>query len=198
MKELSPPNTRYIPLVQQKYCCVPACISIVMLKRGISLIPQEVIGGALGLVIEEKEAGKFWNATVGEPRSSGYGTNVGFGEGKVNPNVAFEELKIPLQMEIKTIDEFLNIEDFRMYLASIVEEDKDALMCFDWGTLSGNMEKRWGHVCVLDIVDLDAGMLRLIDPDYFEQKWKTVPIALLYEAMRAHTSENGAGFWELV
>ncbi len=35
-----PKDTKYVPLVQQEYCSAPACISMVMLRRGIPLIPQ--------------------------------------------------------------------------------------------------------------------------------------------------------------
>jgi hypothetical protein len=40
-KEIIPKNSRYIPLTQQKWCCVPMCIQMVILKHGMPLISAE-------------------------------------------------------------------------------------------------------------------------------------------------------------
>ena len=195
INDIIPLDSRYVPLVQQKYCCVPACISMIMLRKGIPLLPQELIGYELGLIVPDKVANKFWNPRVGEPYSSGYGTNVG--EDKINPNTAFAKLNIPLKMNFKYIDEFDDEEKFLEYLKAVMEKDKDVLACFDWGTFSGNKEKKWGHVCLVDMVDFNKKEIRLIDPGYTEPKWEIVSIEVLYEAMKTHTAENGGGFWEV-
>lgn len=52
MKNIIPKDTRYIPFTQQKSCCVPTSISIIMYKRNIPLIPQEVLGYYLGLIVD--------------------------------------------------------------------------------------------------------------------------------------------------
>ena len=73
-KSIVPADSRYIPLTQQKYCCVPTCIQMVMVRRGIQLQPAELIGHHLGLIVDTESAKYFWNVTTGERPSSGYGT----------------------------------------------------------------------------------------------------------------------------
>jgi hypothetical protein len=52
-KEIVPSDSRYVPLTQQKWCCVPTCIQMVMIKQGIPLQPAELIGYELGLIVPE-------------------------------------------------------------------------------------------------------------------------------------------------
>lgn len=46
-----PLDTRYVPLTQQKWCCVPTCFQVVMLRHNIPLVPAEVIGYHMGLIV---------------------------------------------------------------------------------------------------------------------------------------------------
>lgn len=195
MKEIIPNDSRYVPFTQQKECCVPACFQMIMYKHGIPLLPQELIGYELGLVVPDQYADRFWNPRTGKPHSSGYGTNVGEGKDKVDPNIAFKKLGIPLQVKFKYIDEFDNFNEFKSYIEDFVEKDKDVIACFDWGTFSGNKDHKWGHVCLIDWVENDR--IRLIDPGYNEPKWEMVSAKLFFGSMKAHTRENAAGFWEV-
>lgn len=197
MKELIPLDTRYVPLVQQKDCCVPACYSMIMLRHGIPLISQELIGHKLELVIPKENEKYFWNPPVGEPHLAGYGTNVGTTKENVNPDIAFKELGIPLKTTFTLIDSFKDLDDFKSYLAKLSSSDKDIILCYEWGSFSGDDIKKWGHVNILDIVNLKDETLRLIDPEYLSPKWVTVSIDRLYEAMLAHGPEKGGGFWEV-
>jgi len=66
MKNIIPLATRYVPFTQQKSCCVPASISIVMYKRNIPLLPQELLGYHLGLIIDPQNKELFWNPRTGK------------------------------------------------------------------------------------------------------------------------------------
>lgn len=194
MKDIIPKDSRYIPMTQQKSCCVPTAISIVMYKRGIPLVPQELLGYHLGLIVDKIDKELFWNSRTGKRPLAGYGTQIGLA--KYGPDVAFEKLGIPLRMAVRSIDEFKTQKYFINYISECIKADKDILACFNHGILSGN-DKKGGHVCVVDKIYTSRGVVRLIDPSPNKPKWREVKISLLKSAMEGHPS-GGGGFWELI
>ena len=193
-KGITPNDSRYIPLTQQKWCCVPTCIQMVMLRQGIPLVPAELIGYYMGLTVPKEGLKYFWNGRTGPRPPSGYGTQSY--KPQYGTNAVFKKLKIPLRMSWLLIDKFKSIKEFRTYLSTVSE--KDILVCYDWPTLyDPKNEKRWGHVCVLDKVYLDRNEARIIDPEYDFPKWRVIKINSLYRAMKVHGKKNNGGFWEL-
>ena len=196
MKDIIPADTRYVPQTQQKWCCVPTCIQMIMLRHNIPLISSEVIGYHMGLIVPKGASKLFWNARTGKRPPAGYGTQAG--KPQFAPNTMFKKLGIPLKMSISLIDKFENIESFREFLAKEKNSEKDILVCFDWPSLfDPKSEDHWGHVCVLDRVYLDKDEIRIIDPEHIAPKWQMIPICKMYESMKLHGKENSAGFWEL-
>ncbi len=191
-----PLNTRYIPLTQQRWCCVPTCIQMVMIRHSIPLLPAELIGYHLGLIVPEDAQELFWNPRTGEKPGAGFGTQAGKAE--YGPNAVFKKLNIPLMMTWSLINNFPDLETFQTYLIQRENMNTDTLVCFDWASL---FEPSWkehnGHVCVLDRVFSAENSVRLIDPDPFVAKWRTVSIDQLYQAMKVHGKEHSGGFWEL-
>lgn len=195
-KSIIPSDSRYIPLTQQKFCCVPTCIQMVMLRHSIPLQPAELIGHHLGLIVNEDSSKYFWNVATGERPSSGYGTRISKPE--YDPNVMFRRLNIPLKMTWSLIDKFETVNDFRKYLSESQKNNRDILVCYDWPTLFDNsLNDHWGHVCVFDRVYLEGDEIRIIDPSPNSAKWVTVIISDLYHAMQVHGRKNSGGFWEL-
>jgi|GEM_PF-597253 len=195
-EDVVPLDSRYTPLTQQKYCCVPTCIQMIMLRRGIPLVPAELIGSELGLVVPEDARGYFWNARTDPRPSAGYGTQIG--EPEYSPNAAFGRLNIPLEMSLALISKFRAIDDFREHLSRVEADDGDFLVCFDWPTLFDSINKEhWGHVCVLDRVFVQKDEVRIIDPDINAPKWRVINVEELYRAMLAHGEKNMGGFWEI-
>lgn len=188
-----PSDTRYTPLTQQKWCCVPTCLQIVMLRHNIPLVHAELIGYYMGLIVPEDGEAYFWNARTGEKPPAGYGTQADKKE--YTPNAVFKKLHIPLKMTWSLINKFKSVDEFKEYLSQA--HDKDLLVCYDWGKLFDNPGYQGGHVCVLDRVYIDKNEVRMIDPDYDAPKWRVVDINKLYEAMKFHGPEKSGGFWEL-
>ena len=191
--DVVPSDSRYVPLTQQRWCCVPACISMVMYRHNIPLVPQELIGYHLGVIVPEEELAYFWNGVSGEKPPSGWGTRTGLPQYEVNK--ALDNLEIPLKCTKILIDSFHSLKEFEDYLGLTEKNDKDVLACFDWGVLNGE-DKHNGHLCVIDRVYLSKSEIRLLDPEYKSPKWKTVSIKVLKEAMEFHGDPNSAGFWE--
>lgn len=196
VKEVTPKDTRYVPLTQQKWCCVPTCIQMVMLRHQIPLVPAERLGYEMGLVVPNDATKYFWNARTSPRPPAGYGTQVG--KPQYGPNAVFKELKIPFKMSLSLINKFKTIDSFKKYLSTAEESNKDILVCYDWPTLFDPKGKEhWGHVCVLDKVYIGQDKVRIMDPDVGAPKWRVLNIPDLYKAMVFHGNKKSGGFWEI-
>ncbi|MDA3815338.1 MAG: hypothetical protein PF549_03150 [Patescibacteria group bacterium] len=193
MKEIVPKDSRYVPFAQQKSCCVPTSILIVMYKLGIPLIPQELLGYHLGLIVDDEGGEFFWNPRIGEKPPAGFGTQIH--EEQYKPDVAFEKLGIPLKMIIHPVDDLKDKKDFVEFIESCILEDRDLLACFNHGTLKGDGTSN-GHTCVVDRIYPEKNIIRLIDSSPNQPKWRELTIDQLKEAMEKHPISKG-GFWEL-
>ena len=191
-KGIVPRDSRYIPLTQQKSCCVPTCVSMIMYKNKIPLLPMELLGHYFGLIVSPENKKLFWNARTGEKPLSGYGTRINLK--RYEPNSVFKKLKIPLKMVIHSVANFTD-KTFVSYIAKSVKENKDIMVCFNSGVL--NNQAGDGHVCVIDRVYPSKNEVRIIDPSYNKPKWRMIKINKLRKAMEMHPA-NGGAFWELI
>ena len=193
MKNIIPKDSRYVPMAQQKSCCVPASILIVMYKRGIPLVPQELLGYHMGLTVAPEFRNLFWQPRTGKRPPAGYGTKIY--DKRYEPNAIFKKLEIPLRLVLHLIEDFKNEKEIIEFMVNSVKKDKDVLVCFNHGILKGG-KSGGGHVCVLDRAYPRKKEVRLIDPSVNQPKWRVVAISKLIKAMKAHTGKSG-GFWEL-
>ena len=192
---VTPSNSRYIPLTQQKYCCVPTCIQMVMIRQGMPLMAAEEIGYHLGLIMpdEKEDTDLFWLPRTGEKPYAGWGVQIYNPE--FSPDQAFRRLGIPLRMEFNLIDEFKTPAQARDYLERAEEADEDILMCYEFEKLFG--QHPGGHANVFDRM-VDKDRVRMIDPGRFSPKWRVVSLEALFEAMEFHGADKYGGFWRLI
>jgi hypothetical protein len=192
--EAVPKDSRYVPLTQQPFCCVPTCIQIVMYKNGLALIPAEEIGYHLGLVVHPKDAKLFYKVRTSEtPPPAGFGTRIY--DPQFEPNAAFEKLNIPLSHSIQPISEIGSAAELIAIVKDVEASNDDVLLCFNHGALVNDPNMDWGHVCVFDRVEGDQ--IRIVDPSPNHPKWRTVDSKQMYEAMQKHGIQRSAGLWHL-
>eukprot|EP00288_Rhodomonas_lens_P002670 CAMPEP_0177722104 /NCGR_PEP_ID=MMETSP0484_2-20121128/17510_1 /TAXON_ID=354590 /ORGANISM="Rhodomonas lens, Strain RHODO" /LENGTH=249 /DNA_ID=CAMNT_0019234469 /DNA_START=35 /DNA_END=780 /DNA_ORIENTATION=+ len=204
-----PKDTKYVPLVQQEYCSAPACISMVMLRRGISLVPQELLGHAMGLTLpfDKEITSRFYNGHVGPASTIGYGVRVH--EPEFHPNAAFQKLNIPLHFQFVPVSA-LKSEELLSFLdeltAGPAEDAKDILFCFSQRMLSpaslllpGGDRGVQAHVCLLDRVEPPVPgvgwRVRLVDPAVGVPKWRICDGRQLLLSMQAIGDDLMGGIW---
>ena len=190
MEEIVPKDSRYVPIPQQPSCCCPACISMIMYKNNIPLVPQELLGYHLGLIVREEDKHLYWNPRDGVKPPSGYGTQIYRPE--YHPDVAFKTLNIPLKMTYHSVNDFADTENLVDFISEKIADNADLMACFNHERLNGS--HHGGHLCVIDIVD--NGMIRLVDPQRDEPKWHNVNAEDLLDAMKIHGQEKMGGIWE--
>lgn len=185
-------SSRYIPLTQQPYCCVPTCIQMVMYKEGIPLLASEAIGEVLGLTVPPKYASLFATVQTAEtPPLAGYGTRIY--EPEYEPNDALEKLGVPLHFDLELISTFPSSRALASRLAEIADRDKNALVCFNQGALTDEPERDWGHVCVFDRINKEQ--ILLVDPSPQHPKIRVTSADNLFAAMLKHGDKKSAGIW---
>lgn len=195
MKDIVPRNSRYIPFVQEKMHCVPACISMIMYRRKIPLVSQQLLGHHLGMVVPKDNRYLYWNPPKASMNYMGpgyYGTQIGLK--KYHPNTVFPKLCIPLRMTFHSISTF-DIQSCKEFLINAQKKDSDIIVCFDSGKMD-RVDKRAGHVSVFDVIEPSKNSVRIIDPQLNKPKWRNVSLRLLYESMKLHGDRNMGGFRE--
>jgi hypothetical protein len=164
-----------------------------MTKHQIPLVSAELLGHHMGLLVPKKYKDLFWLDATGKRPRAGYGTQIGK-KGK-SPNDAFKKLDIPLSFNQHLIDKIDDENGLRKLLKSAETDDKDVMVCFDWGILFSN-KSTCGHVCLFDRL-LSSGKVRIIDTEYKAPKWRLVNLSRLFKAMKKHGPENGGGLWNI-
>lgn len=177
---------RYFPITQKPFCCTPACLQMVLLRRKLPVFSQEHIGKELGLVVPKRYAKILPAAKTGKKPSSGWGTQVQKKEYSINK--FFKKYKIPLKEKYAPLSK---VEDVKTWIKSQIKKDKDILVCFNYKKLY--KDEGEGHVSVIDSVSDDKIML--IDPEKNVQKFREVKITDLIKAIKYHGKNNLGGFW---
>lgn len=194
MKNIIPKDTRYIPFTQQYSCCVPTSISMIMYKLGIPLIPQELLGYYLGLIIDKQNKHLFWNMRTGKRPKTGYGTQTS--KKQFNANDVFKKLKIPLTLTKFPIQNFKNTNTITSFLEDKIKKNKHILVLLRSSVLNNTKTKN-GHACVVDRIYSKRNIVRIIDPSVNQVKWREIKIEKFIKAIKMHPTNNG-GFWELI
>jgi hypothetical protein len=188
MKEIIPKDTRYVPFTQQNSCCVPTSISIVMYKLGIPLIPQELLGYHLGLILDKEKKYLFWNARTGKKPGTGYGTQINRKQYEINS--VFKKLKIPIRVTNYSINDFKTKKELISFIFDNIKKDKDLIVLLNSDILN-NTQNNNGHACVIDRIYPKKDIIRLIDPSAVQTKWRELKIDKFIKAIKLHPTGTG-------
>lgn len=191
-----PTSTRYMPIRQMPFCCGPACLQMVMLRKGIKLLPQELLGYHMGLTVPPESAKHFYNVRVSEtpPTKSGFGTQIQTEEFSLPK--ALKNLNIPLSFEFLGADDFTSLTQFKTRVEELLAQDEDILICLHIGTLSNDPAKDYGHIMVLDYLENDT--LHFMESDLIASgHWRSFPLEQVYAAVKHHTTASMGGIWWL-
>jgi len=179
---------KYVPITQKNYCCAPACIQMVLGRRGMQYESQEDIGWALGLIVPKKVKHLFHKVRTGKKPKHGYGTRES--QKRYSLQNYFKKREIPLQKEFLKLS---RIADAEKFIIENLEQNNDMWACFFNQKLFG--EGEFGHMCLIQEIDTEKKTVTLIDPSRRESKARAVKLARLLEAIKYHEDySKGAGF----
>lgn len=176
----------YKPIKQKPYCCVPACISMILDRRKIKHGSQEEIGYELGLIIPKEEAQFFTKIRIDKEPIAGHGTQVG--KKKYSINNYFLKNKIELK-ETYYFSE--KIKDKKSFIIENLKNNNDLIVCFNNKKLYGIEDL--GHVSLIQ--DINDDIITLVDPENGVPSKRKVKLQKLIDAIKCHGEKRRGGFW---
>lgn len=180
--KIDPP---YDPITQKPYCCVPACLLMILERREIDHESQEEIGYKLGLTVPGEDKDKFDRVRTGEKPGAGWGTQIQKDEFSLKKYLA--KNNISLELEYYPPDE---VDDPKEFIRENLREGRDMLIFFHYKTLYGGVDN--GHVSLIQAIN--DGEVTLVDPGMDVSNFRRVDLSDLMEAMEVHAEHSG-GFW---
>lgn len=176
---------KYTKVIQKPYCCVGACIEMILNRSNITNKGQVEIAYKLGLTLPEQYRTIYPNAIFSPKPSAGYGTQIQREEYSINN--FFKNNNINLISEYHYITtEF----EAKKFLLNNIQND--IMICLHCGTLYDSKGEDWGHMLLIEKINDDSVVL--LDPEE-DRDYETVSIEKLVKAITIHGENNGAGFY---
>ena len=135
---------KYNKIVQKKYCCVGACMEMVLNRHNIKDYDQENIAYQLGLVVPFEDKVIYKKCRCSKKPKSGYGTQIH--KEKYSINNFFNKNGIPLLASYHFITDFDEAKNFLLE-----NKNKDILIILHCGTLYNSLIEDWGHLYIIHI-----------------------------------------------
>lgn len=189
-------DSRYEPIAQKEYCCVPACIQMIMQKHSLDYPTQDELAYHLGVVVPPEMAHLLNPVAVGTGPESGNGTQLL--DPKYEFNTVADRLGLGIHMRYIQPAQF-SATSLLEYFKSAERTDADVIVCYDFKTRYG-IEPLVGHVNLFDRITDNEDPIRFIEPQatpgYEDYLWRHANAATLLGAMQAHDRWMG-GVWEI-
>lgn len=180
----------YIPLTQQRLCCVPCAVQWILLRRKLPMFSQEEIGKALNLTIPPKYKNLFPKGFV---RVSSKKPILGYGSqtsDKANAyNKFFRAKRIPLQTTYISLSK---LEEPVRVIATNLKEGNDVMIITHMSAL--DRKKQWGHALIASSITLGKNPTIVVgDPHWDAPKFYKVPLekVLLGMTKKVGKAERG-------
>ncbi len=175
---------KYKIIKQKPYCCVGACLEMILNRRKITNNGQVEIACELGLIVPPSYKEIYPNALIGDKPNAGYGTQIQKEEYSLNNY--FKNNNFPLVMEYFFITSVSKAKRFLLDNSC-----DDIIICLYGEILYDDKESTWGHMVLFDNILND--IVTIVDSH--KNRYIRIPINKLVLAIKVHGKENGAGFY---
>lgn len=171
--KIKPP---YISLTQQKLCCVPCAIQWILLRRGLKLVEQEIIGKALGLVIPKKFQHLFIsNIKTGR---KDYGTH----DIELKMNKFLKKYKIPLKAKKIFGSEFKDVQHAVEIITGNLKKGNDMMLTTYLASIWP--KKKHGHAMLISEIILSKKPKIVVgEPTFMRKKFYELDLAKIIRGM---------------
>lgn len=171
----------YIPLTQQKYCCLPCCVQWIMLRRGLKLISQDDMAKDLGVVIAPEDQ-RLFNIKMKVAKKLPKG-KLGYGTWTYEIPKFLKKHKIPL-----SVKRFYpsKIKDTIKFLSENLENGNDIIVSFNMAAYAKpESGVNYVHSCVIDSLTIKNKkvIITLGDPAFSHRKYFDIELSKLLDGM---------------
>lgn len=181
---------RYEHISQKPYCCVPACVQMILKRRRLRKSPcQADIAYDLGVQLPRGAKHLLPRYHKGNPKTGGGGTRIRIK--KYSLGRFFKQRGYALGVKHYLGTGFLSEDQFRNFLKENRRLNNDILVCYNAPILTC-MEGTWGHASLIESVRGDHVILR--DPSPWQKAGRRIPLGLLFSALQRYGHYIG-GVW---
>lgn len=177
-------NPPYKHFLQKRQFCGPACIQMILFRRGFK-IDQERLAYNLGVLVDKKDSKhyylKFKTAPTGDSRIGIMLKDFG------KPRVKKVLGKYGLKVKVFKLSKIKNVGKF---LADNIKSNKDVIMNFWWKPIDGT---EWGHHVLLSKFYTKKRVVTVCDPGEKTKSW-SIKLDKLIEGMSSKFDGNERGF----
>ncbi len=171
----------YISLTQQKLCCVPCAIQWILLRRGLKLVEQEIIGRELDLIVPKK----FKHLFIGKVKIGGrhqkrdYGTHETDG---VKTNKFLKKYKIPLKAKKIFYSEFKDVQHAAEIIVDNLKKGNDMMIVTYLAAIWP--KKKNGHAMLISEIILNKKPKIVVgEPTFMRKKFYELDLAKVIKGM---------------
>lgn len=176
---------KYQKVIQKPYCCVGACLEMILNRNHIANDGQVVIACQLGLTVPEEYRDEYPNAIIGEKPDAGYGTQIQ--KRKFSINNFFKINNIDLK------EKYYFITDVTVAKKFLLDNNKyDIMICCHCATLYDNLYEDWGHMVLFE--NIYNNNVTILDPSD-NKCYENISLERLLKSKIEHGQSNGAGFY---
>lgn len=175
---------KYKIIKQKPYCCVGACMEMILNRRNITSNGQVEIACELGLIVPLSYKSMYPNAIIGDKPNAGFGTQIQKEEYSINRFFKNNNLDLVLEYSF-----FTSISKVKKFL--LQNSCNDIIICLYGEILYDDKDANWGHMVLFDEIKND--IVTLVDS--YKNRHLKMPINKLVQAIKVHGEDNGAGFY---
>lgn len=179
---------RYHPVIEKPYCCVPAVLKMIQVKRNLPVMSQDEIGWDLGLVVPSKIKSEFVKVRSGPEPKAGYGTQTSKPEFSIENY--FNRNQLPLSITRlfpSSCKEMIRIIELAM------KQEHDIVLCFNSKHLFGNGDLE--HVALIEAFNKASGLVTIIDPAIGVPKVRFTTSMDIFNTIQNHSISGNSGLW---
>ena len=180
-------NMKYYHISQKPYCCVPACVQMILNRRKLPLIDQAEIAYDLGVVLPPEDRHSLPRSHKGRRPKAGWGTRINLK--KYCLAVFFKRRGYFLKETFYSAKKFRTEKQFKEFLSDNVSKGNDLLVCFNYPFLH-RLKGKWGHASLIEKLEKEYAIL--CDP---QQKYKKTRKVLMNDLLLALKNHNHGGIW---
>lgn len=178
---------KYKHISQKPYCCVPACVQMILQRRKLPILLQTDIAYDLGIILPSQERYLLPKSHKGQRPKAGWGTRINLK--RYSLATFFKKREYHLKEIFQSAKKFSSTSQFRKFLLENIREKNDLLICFNYPMLY-RIEGSWGHASLIEKVGDEKVTLR--DPNPKHKKAREVLLNDLLTALKNH---HHGGIW---
>ena len=179
---------RYDPIIEKPYCCIPAVLQMIQVRRGFRSMTQDEIGWELGLLVPPYIKSEFTKVRTGPKPKTGYGTRTS--EPEFSIENYFYRNRLPLSITRllpSSLKEMISIIELTL------KQENDIILCFNSQHLFGDGDLE--HVSLIEAFNKANDQVTVIDPAIEAPKVRFTTSVEVFKTIQNHGISRNSGLW---